>query len=485
MALQNDPRLFTGGNVVLDSRPHLQLYAQLKQREQAKQDALDDYVRNLNKNINPAGMRNQERAVFEDKLKRWQEFGMQNKENLRNPRKDNGAASMQFQADYQDLQNLIAESKGEEEKKKPLVEIMTDPAKRDRLNEDDVFPRVQAHDQPIYTQDPKTGQWMRDPNRRSFNVADIDFDPKPFDQNKFFQGLDDVKPSKSSQSVVKNPKDLTQTVTTISEFTPEDKETIAVRTIGEYGQDKSFKKLIKDLPQEERATLNQYYKEAFGQDAQSDAQLAVGMALRGKQLKTEQTEIKDDNFARQKAMEDIRNANRRGLLYLRNKLDKEDEEANDLWIDNYVESLVNDARTKGQKKTYKYKNGQSIQGSEIQLDPVMTKALGINEKNKGTLIITDEGEFIPVYYETDDSYNPKKSGDSYVVDSDRTRKISQDQIKLSLGKTSAGVKQTNMEMNSQGRNPSQVKHPLPKGKPRTVQQGGFTYTWNENTGQYE
>lgn len=28
-------------------------------------------------------------------------------------------------------------------------------------------------------------------------------------------------------------------------------------------------------------------------------------------------------------------------------------------------------------------------------------------------------------------------------------------------------------------------HPLPQGKPRTVKQNGYTYTWNEQTGQYE
>jgi hypothetical protein len=29
------------------------------------------------------------------------------------------------------------------------------------------------------------------------------------------------------------------------------------------------------------------------------------------------------------------------------------------------------------------------------------------------------------------------------------------------------------------------KYPLPKGQPQTVTQNGYTYTWNENTGQYE
>jgi hypothetical protein len=38
---------------------------------------------------------------------------------------------------------------------------------------------------------------------------------------------------------------------------------------------------------------------------------------------------------------------------------------------------------------------------------------------------------------------------------------------------------------SKGNVPKTVKYPLPKGKPRTVKQGNFTYTWNENTGQYE
>jgi hypothetical protein len=29
------------------------------------------------------------------------------------------------------------------------------------------------------------------------------------------------------------------------------------------------------------------------------------------------------------------------------------------------------------------------------------------------------------------------------------------------------------------------KYPLPAGKPKTVMQGGHSYTWNPNTGSYE
>ena len=49
MALRNDPRLYTGGAVAFDSRPHLQLYANLQAREQAKNEAFDEYIRNADR----------------------------------------------------------------------------------------------------------------------------------------------------------------------------------------------------------------------------------------------------------------------------------------------------------------------------------------------------------------------------------------------------------------------------------------------------
>jgi hypothetical protein len=33
--------------------------------------------------------------------------------------------------------------------------------------------------------------------------------------------------------------------------------------------------------------------------------------------------------------------------------------------------------------------------------------------------------------------------------------------------------------------PAKKNFPLPSGKPRTVKQGDFTYTWNPETGAYE
>lgn len=473
MAIRNDPRLYTAGSVEFDTKPHLQLYFSLLQKEQARNDAYDEYIRNLNKNINPAGLRNQERAVFEDKLKKWQEMGIKNKELLRNPRKDKGQASMEFQAGYQDLLNTINESKAEEEKKKPLVEIMTDPAKRDRLNEEEVFPKIQQHDQPIFVQDPKTGQWVRDPNRKSFNVADLNFNPKPFEQDKYFKQFEDIKKTDLPPVITKDPKNMTQTEVKTSVYTPEDKDIIATRAVTDYMQNKSFKDLIDKLPPED---YNDFYKENFGHDIQTPADLAAAYTLKGLQQKAVTTAIKDDVFARQKAMEAIRNANARGLIRLRDQLGDEDKAVNDLWIDEYVNTISTEAKKPENTIEYKYKDGRTVRGHKIAIDPVLKKAVGMDDKNQGQVIVTDDGDFILAYFNTDNNYKPIKTGNSYSIDEERTSRIKQDQLKLALGKTSAGVKQLNMEMRqpSSSNQSSSQQSSVPSYNKSDLLKGGWT-----------
>src|SRR5690606_1526502 len=162
----------------------------------------------------------------------WQQFGMNNRDRLRNPRTDGGAASMEFQTRYQDLLNLINESKEEEEKKKPLVEIMVDPDKRERLTEE-IIPMVESHDQPIYVVD-EQGQTVRNTNRKSFDVSEISFDPKPIDIKKYFDGYNDIKRMELPPVVTKDPKNMTQTIETTAVYSDEAKDVIATRAVLNY-----------------------------------------------------------------------------------------------------------------------------------------------------------------------------------------------------------------------------------------------------------
>jgi hypothetical protein len=426
MALQNDPRMYSGGSERVDTRPHVQLYAQLKQREQARNDAFDEYVRNLNKNINSAGLRNQERPVFEDKLKQWQEFGMQNRDALRNPRKDGGRASMEFQNRYQDLNNLVAESKIEEEKKKPLIEIMTDPAKRDRLNEDELFPKIQSHDQGIYSKDPKTGEWVRDANRRSFNVADLNYNPKPFEQDKFSQGLDDIKPSQSSESIKALPG-FKEEVTTTSIFSPEDKEAIAYRAIGQFGQDKGFKRFIKELPTKERDELKNLYEAEFKEPVIDDAQLAAAYGLRIKQQNSVKKETRDDKFAQDKYLAGLRHGY---AVALKNTPGAKDEGSEDdsLYIQKYWDGVVDKALSNKDNEVL----GNVLKGGEyrMELDPTIAKAFIRQGIEPEEMTVNKDGVVTPKYFTNVDD---GKGGTKRVLDEGLSKPLTRTQALLALG----------------------------------------------------
>jgi hypothetical protein len=446
MALQINPNIYTGGYERIDTRPHVQLYAQLKAREQARDDAFDEYMRNLNLKINPAGMRNQEREVFEEKLKNWQQKGIQNRDLIRNPRQDMGKAQMEFQADYQDLLNLAAESKTAAEGLKPFIEVATDPKKYNLLNKERAMGAVQSHDQPILIKD-ETGQYVRNPNFRPFSPSELEYYPEEIDYGKFWKdNFSEIKKSEVTERGEVDPKTMTRVDTTTASYLPEDINQIAEKAVGLLETSPRFRMDVSKLNPKD---YNDIYKKAFGTDIQDEGDLAAAFALSNLQQRTEKKDIKDDIFGRQKAMEAIRNANRKGLLYLRDSLDKADTAANDLWIDEYVDRVTTESRKPENRQEYKFRDGRVVTGHKIPLDPVMRKAIGLDaDKNNGLLIATDDGEFIIAPFKTDKNYQPIKGEDGkYAIDPEKAATINQDQLKLSLGKTSAGVKQTNIEMN--------------------------------------
>ena len=62
---------WSAGAVVFDQRPFLAFYERQAARQQAKEDALDNYFRDLGKNVTSAGMRSQDVPVLLQKNKEW------------------------------------------------------------------------------------------------------------------------------------------------------------------------------------------------------------------------------------------------------------------------------------------------------------------------------------------------------------------------------------------------------------------------------
>lgn len=445
MAIRNDPRMYSLGAEVIEPKQHERLYLSLLQQEQAKNQAFDDYIRNLNKNVNPAGMRNQEREVFEEKLREWQDYGIKNTEALRNPRKDNGMSSMQFQSMYQDLQNLISESKTREEGKKPIIPMLLDPDKRHRMGQE-FMEEISTHDAPLYTKD-ETGKWIRNPNSRTIDITKLNFKPTPFDQEKFSKGLEDIKPSKSSQSVRKLPN-FKEEITTVSEFMPEDKEAVAYRSIAEYGNNKSFREFIKELNPEEKQTLANVYQTEFGQPAKDDAHLAAAYGIKIKQQGATKTEVKDDSFAQRKELTRLSDAYSRGRMEMSRAWKKADKATQDTWVDGQIEEYIQSAKAQGQR-AYKDSNGKIQFGFSIPLDAVIANALKRDGREPDALRFNADGTFQPIFLKRDEGGNAIRKNGEYEINETLSVPVSRKQLKAAYSKQ-FGVKQANLEMGGMG-----------------------------------
>ena len=73
MAVNYNINPYQVGAVVFDQKPYLAFYERQKAKEDAKNDALESYFKDLNKNVTSTGMRSQDVPTLLQKNKDWQE----------------------------------------------------------------------------------------------------------------------------------------------------------------------------------------------------------------------------------------------------------------------------------------------------------------------------------------------------------------------------------------------------------------------------
>lgn len=192
MAIQLPNSLYQGGNVAFDSTPTVKYYQQIEAERRAKQDAIDDYMRGLRSKVTPAGMRTVDLPAFDKMRKDWQQFGVENRDQIaRNPQ-----ARAQFESMAQDMISFAEESKAAEEEKKPFVGMLTDPTKRAKVRPE-VFGLVSEHDKPLYNFD-ENGNLTRDYNRKRLDYTSPLFKDPEFDFGKGYKEWSgSLKPSET------------------------------------------------------------------------------------------------------------------------------------------------------------------------------------------------------------------------------------------------------------------------------------------------
>lgn len=472
MALHTPNDLYTGGAAVFDSRPYVNFSAALMQRKQAKDEALDKYYNDLNKSINPAGVRTQDINGFMEKTNGMQTYWQQNKDAIKNPRLDNGKAQTEYQSRYQDIQGYVTSSKNEELKKKPFVDMLADPDKRERIS-DKMLYDVHLHDLPL-----------NDPNRKSFDITQEEFSPKllsPEEFQKFNEGIGKgITQDKNEILTTPDPNDRFSNIeTTTARYSPEKlvaigndaRDAYATNRRVAYTWDNTHP--FKDWKQgheQQFNKLNDIHRSIYGSDIRDNEDLYSATILQKKleptstSKKADNWEARDNrNFAQQKELEGIRFAHGKELAQFRKSLGGSGDGGSDddVWVEKYLDKLTSEA---DKSVTYSPKSGTPTIEYVINLDPALKKALTVQVEGKqvepNTLYFNKEtGKYRPVYYRTDKNYNPLTSGGKNLIMADVSKPITKEQLKLALGVKAVSATQRTKEMtNSQPQSKKTYKH---------------------------
>jgi len=320
MALQNDPRMFTGGAVVFNSNPTVQFQAQQLAKKQAKEEALNKYFDDQLKSINTEGLRQQDLRDVEgkgrgilDRIDNLRKTWVENKESILK----GGDARLKIDMELQDIRSQIGQAKAAgtffNELGKARLDGKYDP------DEDEM--KILDHvTKPVY-----------DPNYRKqdgtpYGWADVapvvpEFDAKK--QNEYWGAVTSgLKPGVVyDYDKAKVNKQTGQLIVPAKEaYSPGQVKAIAERAGGLAMNDKSAKKhynkILDNPTSEEWERLNKAYQSVFGTDkmATTEEQLAEADAIIKGSVPAKEWNDKDIDYAQRLADRRLEAAYRSALI---------------------------------------------------------------------------------------------------------------------------------------------------------------------------
>lgn len=124
---------YAGGAIVADFTPYLNLALQQKAKEEAKAAAAQKVYDDMMKDPNPNGIRQQDTKGFYDRTTQWRNFGIQNKELIKDPTKDGGKALSDFRRMTTEIAGYINQSKDAKERDKQFAPIFANPETSRRI----------------------------------------------------------------------------------------------------------------------------------------------------------------------------------------------------------------------------------------------------------------------------------------------------------------------------------------------------------------
>jgi len=441
MALINQPGMFQG-TPSLNPLPYVNIAMQARARKAAREEAIDKYYRTLPDTINDKGVRDNEVPIINDIKNKIFEFGLKNKEALKNPKLDNGASQLALDKLMREAQGVVRMSQDAAKTDLQVGKLLFSKDKEYILNSDEFVADHELHNLPV-----------TDPNYKPINLTKYSAN-KPFDQDKFVKLLKGQFQYETKDVRTPDPTNpLYDNVEKVPILEEKTKENIYAFAADKLHNDFTFKRKIeKDLAGTgQLPKLQKISKEVFGKDIESDEDLAAAYTV--SQLYSPPTKVEskvntgavmDKRLGQQKVMEGIRQANRLQLFGMREAAKAAGEDANDLWVETYIDRLNADAKNSTEKATFTDK-GKTVIEDRIPIDAELGKLLTRDGITPDRLTVTPDGRYRPIFYKRDDKGVVKNDKGENVVDIIASEPISREQLKIMLG-GKAGVKQKNKEM---------------------------------------
>lgn len=470
---------WSAGAVVLDQRPFLAFYERQMAREQAKNDALENYFKNQGSNITSAGMRSQDVPGLLQMNKAWQDHYIQNKDAILHPQKDNGKALNEYNSGYQNQLALMNESKGAQKKTDKLGELKFNKDFQYVFDDPDILDQIKSHELPI-----------GDPKRKDFDITTAMLPPKPLtakdreEYSKYIIG--DTKQDKIPGAAVNIGNFQTQTPIT-HQYSEQNKKLFGDRAANFYNSaNKDWKADANNLFKEVQHNpvlhdqLNKISKVYYGHDIDNPRDAFIAKTILDHDVKTMEYQKGENTYGRELAMENIRFGHQK-------QLKKEDQNLLDNWVVNYFGNRIAEAKI-GQPKSLSDPDlplGARV-GYEIKPDAVLMKGLSRNGIEPDAVYVTPDNKIMPIFYKYKEDFDDKgkKIGTSIQTDAngnvqydkDLSKPMDIDQAYLSLGYKGQTKKQLGSTMQSayQG---SQKETKVPETRKYNID--GKTYTHDQ------
>ncbi len=193
MAIHLPSNLYAGEAERFNMMPHVQFSTQLLAQRKAKDEAIDNYYKDLPNTINDKGVRDRDIPAIAGVKTQIQEYWSKNKDAIR---KGNTPEALALQKMYRDANYLVRESQNAAQVDLELGKRRFQGGSEHIFTNPEFMQQQQSHDLPV-----------GDPNRTPIDLAHITLPPKPFEVGAVLKKYIDIKPDEGMPQIQAHPTD--------------------------------------------------------------------------------------------------------------------------------------------------------------------------------------------------------------------------------------------------------------------------------------